>query len=41
MDGLGNLLDDGTAAPMQPGLTPRDETNVSPLVLDVMTYAAG
>jgi hypothetical protein len=41
MDGLGNLLDDGTAAPMQPGFTARDETNVSPLVLDVMTYAAG
>ena len=41
MDGLGNLLDDGTAAPMQPRLTARDETNVSPLVLDVMTYAAG
>jgi peptidase M23-like protein len=41
MDGLGNLLDDGTAAPMQPGVGARDETNVSPLVLDVMTYAAG
>jgi len=40
MDVLG-LLDDGTAAPMQPGVAARDETNVSPLVLDVMTYAAG
>ena len=31
----------GNPAPMQPGFTARDETNVSPLVLDVMTYAAG
>jgi hypothetical protein len=41
MDGLGNLLDEGTSAPMQPGFTARDEANVSPLVLDEMTYAAG
>ncbi|MET0455375.1 MAG: M23 family metallopeptidase, partial [Mycobacterium sp.] len=31
----------GAPAPMVPDFTPRDETNVSPLVLDVMTYAAG
>ncbi len=31
-------LQQGEAAPMQPGLTPRDESDVSPLVLDVMTY---
>ena len=29
----------GQPAPMQPGFTPRDESDVSPLVLDVMTYA--
>ena len=29
----------GQSAPMQPGFTPRDESDVSPLVLDVMTYA--
>jgi murein DD-endopeptidase MepM/ murein hydrolase activator NlpD len=29
----------GQPAPTQPGFTPRDETGVSPLVLDVMTYA--
>lgn len=40
MDALDPLLT-GTAAPMAAGFTPRDETNVSPLVLDVMSYAAG
>jgi hypothetical protein len=40
MDGLGDLLE-GRPAARQPGFTERDETNVSPLVLDVMTYAAG
>jgi hypothetical protein len=39
MDDLGPLLQ-GTPAPMQPGFTARDESNVSPLVLDVMTYEA-
>jgi hypothetical protein len=39
MDGIGDLLT-GKAAPTQPGLTARKEENVSPLVLDVMTYAA-
>ena len=29
----------GEPAPMQPGFAARDETNVSPLELDVMTYA--
>jgi len=29
----------GQPAPMQPGFTPRDESAVSPLVLDVMSYA--
>jgi murein DD-endopeptidase MepM/ murein hydrolase activator NlpD len=29
----------GQPAPMQPGFTPRDESGVSPLVLDVMSYA--
>jgi hypothetical protein len=28
----------GKPAPMQPGFAPRDETDVSPLMLDVMTY---
>jgi hypothetical protein len=41
IDGLGNLIDEGTSAPMQPGFAARDEANVSPLVLDEMTYAAG
>jgi hypothetical protein len=39
MDGVGDLLT-GKPAPMQPDFTPKDEENVSPLVLDVMTYAA-
>jgi hypothetical protein len=39
-DGVGDLLT-GKPAPAQQGLTARDEENVSPLVLDVMTYAAG
>jgi hypothetical protein len=33
------LLAGVVAAPMQPGFTPREESAVSPLVLDVMTYA--
>jgi Peptidase family M23 len=32
-------IEAGKPAPMQPGFTPRDESSVSPLVLDVMTYA--
>ncbi|HEX7826476.1 MAG TPA: M23 family metallopeptidase, partial [Mycobacterium sp.] len=40
MDGIDDLVT-GKPAPSQPGLTARDEENVSPLVLDVMTYAAG
>lgn len=32
-------LEAGQPAPMQPGFTPREESAVSPLVLDVMTYA--
>jgi murein DD-endopeptidase MepM/ murein hydrolase activator NlpD len=39
-DGVGDLLT-GKPAPAQPGLAARDQENVSPLVLDVMTYAAG
>jgi len=35
--GLDALLQ-GKSAPMQPGFTARDETDVSPLSLDVMTY---
>ena len=31
----------GEPAPMQPGFAARDETGVSPLVLDVMNYAVG
>jgi hypothetical protein len=30
----------GQPAPIQPGFTPRDESAVSPLVLDVMSYAS-
>lgn len=40
MDALDPLLT-GAPAPMAPGSTERDEKNVSPLVLDVMTYAGG
>jgi hypothetical protein len=32
-------IEAGQPAPMQPGFTPRGESSVSPLVLDVMTYA--
>jgi hypothetical protein len=32
---------DGKPAPLAPGFTAREETNVSPLVLDVMTYDLG
>jgi hypothetical protein len=32
-------LTDGKPAPLQPGFAARDQTEVSPLVLDVMTYA--
>jgi hypothetical protein len=34
------LADNGIAS-YQPGFAGRDETDVSPLVLDVMTYAGG
>jgi Peptidase family M23 len=34
-----DALMQGKPAPMQPGFEARDETGVSPLVLDVMTYA--
>ena len=37
-DALDPLLD-GAPAPLQPGFAVRDESDVSPLVLDVMTYA--
>jgi hypothetical protein len=37
LDGLAT----GKPVAMQPGLTPRQEAEVSPLVLDVMTYASG
>lgn len=40
MDALDPLLA-GRPAPMAPASTPRDEKDLSPLVLDVMTYAAG
>jgi hypothetical protein len=35
-----DAIEAGAQAPMQPGFTPRDESAVSPLVLDVMTYAS-
>lgn len=38
MDGIDALMT-GKPAPQQPGFTARDVENVSPLVLDVMTYA--
>lgn len=38
MDALDPLLT-GAPAPMAPGFAPRDESGVSPLVLDVMSYA--
>ena len=31
----------GQAAPLQPGFAARDQSEVSPLVLDVMNYAVG
>jgi hypothetical protein len=34
-----DVIEAGQPAPMQPGFTPRDESALSPLVLDVMTYA--
>lgn len=34
-----NILFDGKPAPMEPGFAARDETNVMPMELDVMTYA--
>jgi len=34
-----DAVEAGQPAPMQPGFTPRDESAVSPLVLDVMSYA--
>ncbi len=37
-DDLGTLLD-GQPAPLQPGFAARDESNVIPMDLDVMTYA--
>ncbi|HTI76673.1 MAG TPA: M23 family metallopeptidase [Mycobacterium sp.] len=40
MDAEG-AIEAGLPAPMQPGFTPRDESAVGPLVLDVMTYANG
>ncbi len=40
LDALDPLLT-GQPAPMAPGFTARDEKDVSPLVLDVMTYAKG
>jgi hypothetical protein len=39
-EALGPLLE-GRPAPLQPDFTKRDEANVSPLVLDVMTYDLG
>ena len=36
-----DALQDGRPAPMTPGFTARDETNVSPMFLDVMTYDLG
>jgi hypothetical protein len=38
MDAEG-AMEAGQPAPMQPGFAPRDESDVSPLVLDVMSYA--
>ena len=37
-DALGPLVA-GTPAPMQPGFAARDESDVLPMELDVMTYA--
>ena len=34
-----DIIEAGQPAPMQPGFRPRDESAVSPLVLDVMSYA--
>jgi hypothetical protein len=34
-----DVMNAGQPAPMQPGFTPRDESAVSPLFLDVMSYA--
>jgi hypothetical protein len=38
-DSIGPVIDHGQPAQLQPGFAPRDETDVSPLSLDVMTYA--
>jgi murein DD-endopeptidase MepM/ murein hydrolase activator NlpD len=34
-----DAIEAGKPAPMQPNFSPRDESAVSPLVLDVMSYA--
>ncbi|WP_036435142.1 M23 family metallopeptidase [Mycobacterium sp. URHB0044] len=41
IDALGDMLDGGKPAALVPGFTARDETNVSPLVYDLMTYGTG
>jgi murein DD-endopeptidase MepM/ murein hydrolase activator NlpD len=40
-ESLGPVLLQGQPAQLQPGFIARDETDVSPLVLDVMTYPTG
>lgn len=40
-DALGPLLDEGKPADLVPDFTKRDETNVSPLVLDINSYNLG
>lgn len=40
-DALGPLLDEGKPADLVPDFTKRDETNVSPLVLDINSYDLG
>ena len=38
-ESIGPVFEHGQPAQLQPGFAPRDETDVSPLSLDVMTYA--
>lgn len=41
VDNALDQLSDGKPAPTQPGFTPREESDKSPLALDVMSHAGG
>jgi hypothetical protein len=41
VESLDPVLEEGKPAQLRPGFATRDETDVSPLTLDVMSYATG